>query len=100
MCSAYILKKDQLIGVLDRCLDDLNLGKTNLGVYRRECLKNIGLKNTQDADLNTEITGPALVVSDNVFISQRALKAFYRAAKKKTSTKTMTIVLKLYIVAK
>ena len=93
MCSAYILKKDLLIGVLDRCLDDLYLGKTNLGTYRRDCLRNIGHHNVQDVDLNTKITGPALVVSDNVFISKRALKAFYGAAKKKTSTKTMVLVM-------
>ena len=88
MRSAYILKKDLLIGVLDRCLDELNLGNTNLGTYRREGLRHIGLQNIQDADLNTEIVGPALLMSDDVFISQRALKAFYRATKKKISTKT------------
>ena len=76
MSNAYIIQKQAAIGLLERPMDDLYFGNISLGVYRRQALRRSGIKSIQHADLNETISGPALIVSDDVFISQRALRAF------------------------
>ena len=93
MDRVYLLRKSLKIKPLDKCWGDLPLGNQSLDGYRRDTLKRCGWTHLQDIEPQEEISGPALLVADDVFISKRALKAFTRLLPKQSAQTPVAMVL-------
>ncbi len=67
-------------------VDDCPLGDSTFRAAREQTLRALGLvAPAQKALPSTSVTGPALVLSDELWVTRRALKAFLKAAKTSTS---------------
>jgi acetyltransferase-like isoleucine patch superfamily enzyme len=73
-------------------VDDCPVGDTTFGADRAASLVRLGLTPpaTKTAP-DTVITGPALVIGDDTWITRRAVAAFVRAARATTSTSTLAL---------
>ena len=78
MKRAVLVKTSNNISPLERTWADLRLGNTSMADYRQETLRENGWSELQTAEKNEEIKGPARVLSDEIFVSKRALKSFRR----------------------
>lgn len=61
--------------------DDCALGAETFGAYRARTLADLGLPWAFAEEDETSIAGPALVLSDDVFLSKRAIRLFLRATR-------------------
>ncbi len=77
-------------------VDDCPLGPSTFGAARRETLRSCGLaepatKTPSAALASTTITGPALVLSDELWVTPRALRSFLAATKTATTTTRLAL---------
>lgn len=78
---AYVVARAGEIAPFARRPDACGLGPSTFGAYRAEALRAIGGGDASFVDDGAAVEGPALVVSDDVFVTKRALKGFVRAAR-------------------
>ncbi len=73
-------------------VDECPLGDSSFGAARDGTLRAVGLTPppTKATPLTT-VTGPALVLSDELWLTTRALKAFLQATKQATTTTTLAL---------
>ncbi len=93
MKKAFVIKTSSEIRPLGRPVGDLILGQTRLSEYRASALRAAGFNGPQTAEINEEISGPALVIADDTFASARALKAFAQMINAKKPQRPLALVL-------
>jgi acetyltransferase-like isoleucine patch superfamily enzyme len=72
------------------CVDECPLGDSSFGAVRDRNLKSLGLTPPPaKAAPSTSVTGPALVMADDVWVTRRALGAFLRVTKTAATTTTL-----------
>lgn len=72
--------------------DACPLGDSTFGAVRDRTLRALRLlPPTQKATPSTEVAGPALVVSDELWVTARALRAFLQATQRATTTTTLAL---------
>lgn len=73
-------------------VDECPLGPSTFGAARREALRALGLQEpAHKTDPSSTVTGPALVVSDELWVTRRALQAFLTATKTTTTTTRLAL---------
>ena len=93
MRKAFIVKNAIEINPLGRRPGDLILGNTRLSDYRRSALRAAGCSDVQVVELNEKISGPALLIAEDTFVSTRALKVFCRIVKTQKPQGPLAMVL-------
>ena len=93
MKKAFIVKNAIEINPLGRLPGDLIFGNTRLSDYRRSALQASGFTEVQPVEIDEKISGPALIMADDTFISARALKAFRRIIKAQKPDAPLALVL-------
>lgn len=80
MLSVRLVRRRRIIAPFGVDVDACALGAGTFGSYRDALLAHAGLT-ASDASLDEDITGPALVWSDDVWVTRRALRGFLEATR-------------------
>lgn len=80
-----LVPKARPLAPFDRPADGCRLGGRTLATYRVRTLAALGLPAATPAMLDDELVGPALVLSDEVFATRRALRGFLRATRREST---------------
>lgn len=85
--TVFVVARGAVIAPFGVTADDCPIGDATLGEVRAETLRRCGLvpptTKVTDSDV---VTGPALVLADDVWITRRALASFLTAARAQTTT--------------
>lgn len=83
---ALLVRRSPPLLPFDRPVDDCGgAGSLTFGAWRARTLKRCGLSAAEVVDEADTVEGPAVVLSDELFISDRALKGFLKAARGRAS---------------
>ncbi len=75
----YVVRQSEPLAPFERVSDDCGLGGGTFRAYRERTARKLKLE-LHEATLEQPLEGPALVVSDDVFVTRRALRGFLRAS--------------------
>lgn len=80
----YLVRKSAPLHPFARVVDECGLGGGTFASYRERTARRLGLV-VEEAREGQALEGPALVVSDDVFVTRRALRGFRKASAKEAA---------------